>query len=193
VTRGVKRAVKNAAMLLLPILLGACAGKTVERHEYLLPLPTLSPPIISDAPIRLLPVAIAPYLEQQGIVLQTEGAAVHVAGQNRWAEPLDAAVGRYLQVAIANATGRTVEVSPLTTASAATEVQVRVQQLHGSTDGKVRLVADWSILGATGKRVLHAFDATVAQHADGYPSLVDAHATLLGQLASAIASSLDGA
>jgi len=186
----VRRVVRIAAMLLLPILLAACAGRTPERHEYLLPLPTLDPQTVSDSPIHLLPVSIAPYLDQQGIVLQTQGAEVHVARQNRWAEPLDAAVDRYLQVALANATGRVVEVSPLTTASSATEVQVRVQQLHGNAGGKVRLVAEWSVVNPAGERTLHHFDATVAQQVDGYPALVDAHATLLDRLARAIAASL---
>ncbi|MGE3463296.1 MAG: membrane integrity-associated transporter subunit PqiC [Pseudomonadales bacterium] len=185
------RTTVNRAAVLLPLLLGACAGTPVEPHEYLLPMPARSLPTSGDAPVRLLPVTIAPYLDQQGIVLQTAGAEVHVARQNRWAEPLDAAVDRYLQVAIANATGRVVEVAPLTTRTAETMVQVRVQQLHGSTDGSVRLAAEWTVSAPTGSAVLHTFEATESQRADGYPALVDAHAALLERLAAAIAGSLD--
>lgn len=186
-----KRVVKRAAALLLPLLLGACAGKAPERHEYLLPMPTPALPSGSQSPVHLLPVTIAPYLDQRGIVLQTEGAEVHVGRQNRWAEPLDASVDRYLQVAIANASGRVVEVAPLTTAAATTELKVRIHQLHGSADGTVRLVAEWSVSSATGTGALHTFDATVGQSTAGYPGLVEAHGSLLDRLAAEIAASLD--
>lgn len=178
-------------MLLVLLLLGACAGKPVERHEYLLPMPVLSVPGGPGDPVRLLPVMIAPYLDQQGIVLQTAGSEVRVARHNEWAEPLDAALDRYLQVAIANAAGRMVQIAPLVTRMAMTEVQVRIQQLHGSSDGDVRLVAEWSVATPDGSRTLHVFDAAEAQPVDGYPGLVAAHAALLDRLASAIAGSLD--
>lgn len=183
---------KSAVPLLLPMLLAACAGQPAEHHEYLLPLPAIEVRERGGEPIRLLPVSIAPYLDQQGIVLQTAGPEVHVGRQNRWAEPLDAAVDRYLQTAITNATGRVVEVSPLTTGDAKTEVQVRVHQLHGSADGSVRLTAEWSVATPAGDRLLRVFEASEAQTTDGYPGLVDAHAALLDRLASAIAESLDG-
>ncbi len=181
---------KKPALLLLPLLLGACAGKVTESHEYLLAAPALAAPVNAHTPVLLKPVTVAPYLDQEGIVLQTDGAEVHVARKNRWAEPLDAAVDRYLQVAIANAADRQVQAAPLSTDSALTSIQVRIHQLHGSTDGRVRLVAEWSVTSRDGEPGLYSFDVTTSQQTDGYGALVDAHALLLDQLAVAIAGSL---
>ncbi|HEY5645664.1 MAG TPA: ABC-type transport auxiliary lipoprotein family protein [Pseudomonadales bacterium] len=180
----------KALPLLLLFVLGACASTPPEQHEYLLAAPASSLPAAGSAPITLRPVILAPYLDQKGIVLQAADTEVQVARLNRWAEPLDAAVNRYLQVAVGNASGRLVEVAPLTTGTPGTELQVRVHQLHGSTEGQVRLVAEWSVRPAASAAQLHVFESTLRQGGDGYPALVNAHAALLDQLAGAIAASL---
>lgn len=173
------------------LLLVACAGQPPERHEYLLRPPASASFPAGRVPLRLLPVQLAPYLDQEGIVVQVSDVEVRPAKLNRWAEPLDEAVGRYLQVAIANAAGRPVEVSPLLTGEAGVEVQVRISQLHGSANGDVRLVAEWWARNAEGVGRLAGFDRTVRQSGKGYTPLVEAHAALLDELADAIAGSLD--
>lgn len=178
--------------LLLAGLLAGCAGSPpVQDHDYLLRPQKLMVSSGSRSVVQLKPVAVAPYLDQRGVVLQTGDSEIRVAKHHRWAEPLDEAVGRYLQVGIANQGEVAVESVPLTTANPAVTVTVRINQLHGTEVGSVRLVADWKLDRAEQEPVLYSFDESVRQAADGYPALVAAHAELLDALSAAIARSLD--
>ncbi len=182
----------KALLPVLLLLLGACAGKAPpEHHTYLLRPPPMGALPESREPVLLQPVVVAPYLDRKGIVLQMSEARIRTARHHEWAEPLDEAVGRYLQVGIANAAGRPVEMSPLTTGSAGVEVRVRIHRLHGDARGEVRLAAEWSVRSPAGGRSLHDFVLDQRQADDGYPALVSAHAEVLDALAQAIAGTLD--
>lgn len=184
----------TVGLLLAGFLLAGCAGSPqVKDHDYLLRPQKLMIGSGSRSVVQLKPVAVAPYLDQKGMVLQTGDTEIQVAKHHRWAEPLDEAVERYIQVSIANQANVTVESGPLTTSSEDATVTLRISQLHGSESGQVRLVADWKVDRGEQGAVLHSFDQTTRQTADGYPALVDAHAVLLDQLGSAIADSLDQA
>lgn len=183
---------KITGMLALGILLAGCAGAPPgEDHEYLLRPNGLELAPGDGIPILLKGVVIPPYLDQKGLVLQTGPAEIRVARHHQWAEPLDEAAGRYLQVSIARQAGRPVETAPLTAAAERDVVTVRIHQFHGTESGRVRLVADWSVTPVSGDSVIHEFDQTLTQAADGYPALVAAHAVLLDELAAAIAQTLD--
>ena len=182
-------------LLALGVLLTGCASSPpVEDNAYLLrpdfPVATAG----SGAPLRLKSVRIPPYLDQRGLVLQTGPSEIEVARHHRWAEPLDEAMERYLQVAIARQSGRAVETAPFTRAETGADspeaVAVRIHRFHGTDSGRVRLVAEWRITDAGGS-VIHEFDETRTQAADGYPALVAAHAELLDAFAGAIVTSLD--
>lgn len=179
-------------LLALGALLTGCAGAPpAENHEYLLRPQGSEVASGVGTPVRLKAVIIPPYLDQRGLVLQTGDAEIQAARHHRWAEPLDEAAGRYLQVGIARQSGRPVEIAPLAGESSRAVITVRIHQFHGTETGRVRLVADWSVTPAAGEPIIHTFDDAVSQAADGYPSLVTAHAVLLDELAAAIARSLD--
>ncbi len=174
------------------LLLAGCAGSPpVQDHDYLLRPQKLMVGSGSRSVVQLKPVSVAPYLDQKGMVLQTGDSEIRVARHHRWAEPLDEAIERYLQVSIANQANVTVESGALTTADEDATVTLRINQLHGRESGQVRLVADWKVDRGEEGAVLHNFDATTRQTADGYPALVDAHAELLDDLGAAIADSLE--
>ena len=174
------------------VLLAGCAGSpVVEDHDYLLRPQQMMVSSGSRSVVHLKPVTVAPYLSQKGLVLQTGGSEINVAKHHRWAEPLDEAVERYLQVSVANQADVAVESAPLITEEDGRTVAVRINQLHGTETGQVRLVADWKVEDADGESALYSIDETVRQAASGYPALVEAHADLLDQLAAAIAESLD--
>ena len=176
---------------LFPVLLlvTACGSQPLEQREYLLRPAAHVVPSSSGDVVRLAGVRIAPYLDRKGIVLQTGTMEIHTGRQHRWAEPLDEAIARYLQVAIGSHAGVTVEMTPLTTPGDYPEIEVRIHQLHGSATGDVRLSAEWT-LSSAGTHGIHAFDGSVRQEEDGYPALVQAHAALLDEFARAIAGSL---
>jgi uncharacterized lipoprotein YmbA len=183
-----------ALVLCAGLLLTGCAGSpTVEDHDYLIRPQQLMVSSGSRSAVLLKPVAVAPYLDQKGIVLQTSGSEVQVAKHHRWAEPLDESVGRYLQVSIANQAEIAVESAPLTTVEEEATVTVRINQMHGTESGRVRLVADWKVDRADKESMLFYFDESVTQSVDGYPALVEAHGDLLDELGGAIAESLAAA
>ena len=183
---------KFTGIFALGALIAGCAGAPpAEDHEYLL-RPDRPDAVQSDGtPVLLKAVVIPPYLDQKGLVLQTGPAEIRVARHHQWAEPLDEAAGRYLQVSIARRSGRPVETVPLTGSADRDAVTVRIHQLHGTENGRVRLVADWSVTPISGDSEIHEFDQTLTQAADGYPALVAAHSALLDELAAAIAQTLD--
>ncbi|TNF84978.1 MAG: membrane integrity-associated transporter subunit PqiC [Gammaproteobacteria bacterium] len=180
------------ALLVAGLLLAGCAGSPpVQDHDYLLRPQKLTVTSGSRSVVQLKPVVVAPYLDQKGMVLQTGSSEIQVARHHRWAEPLDEAVERYLQVSIANQAGVAVESVPLTTLEEDATVTIRINQLHGTKSGRVRLVADWKVDRADLEPMLYSFDESVTQATDGYPALVDAHAELLDRLGGAIARSLE--
>lgn len=178
-------------LLAISLLVGCTSSPPVQDHRYLLRPEKLmaSSPDESSA-VLLNPVLVAQYLDRQGIVLETGSSEIHVAKHHRWAEALDEAVERYLQVSIANRAGVVVESTLLTTDAAAARVTVRINQMHGTDSGRVRLVADWKVDHPDQDATLFSFDESVSQGADGYPALVAAHAVLLDNLGAAIADSL---
>lgn len=175
---------------LLVLFLAGCGSQPLEQHEYLLRPERGAEPAQTAEVVRLSKVAIPSYLDQDGIVLHTGATEIHSGRQHTWAEPLDNAIHRYLQVTISARAGLVVEVAPLTTSEPKPEIEVRIHQLHGSTEGDVRLVAEW-MLRAEGTEQIHQFDRSVRQSADGYSALVDAHSYLLDELAAAIAEGLE--
>lgn len=176
--------------LLVGVVLGGCAGTPPETHEYLLQ-PQPSERASGDrSAVVLNSVVLAPYLDQQGIVLQTSAAEIHVARHHQWAEPLADAVGRYLQVAVGNLADVQVEMGSLTTGDASRKVTVRINRLHGDAQGEVRLVADWLIETDGAEPVLSSFDERARQSANGYGPLVATHEVVLDRFARAIADSL---
>ena len=173
------------------LLLAGCAGApAVQDHDYLLRPQTLMVPPATRNTVLLKPVTVAPYLDQKGIVLQTGSSQIRVAKHHRWAEALDEAIERYLQVSISNQADVVVQSAPLTTVQEEATVTVRINQLHGTESGRVRLVADWKVDRSDKNPMLYSFDESVSQTADGYPALVDAHGVLLDELGAAIAASL---
>lgn len=178
--------------LALALLLAGCGSTPLEQHEYLLRPQKLE--VVSGggrSAVLLKPVQVAPYLDQSGVVLQTGPAEIRAAKQHRWAEPLDEALGRYLQVGIANAADRSVETVPITSTGDRQKIVISVHQLHGSEDGSVRLVADYVVENGAGERRLGSFDERIRQASDGYPALVAAHGSLLDQLSAEIAAALE--
>lgn len=186
-----KRLMPSVSLLVLGLTLAGCAGSPpVEDHDYLLRPQQLTVLSGGRSIVALERVSIAPYLDQKGIVLQTGRSEIEVARHHRWAEPLDEAVERYLQVSIANQGEVAVESAPMTTVEEDARLSVRINQLHGTETGQVRLVADWKVEQDDADPKLYSFDESVRQATDGYPALVDAHAALLDELSGAIAESL---
>jgi uncharacterized lipoprotein YmbA len=91
-------------------------------------------------------------------------------------------------VEIAQAKGQ--DILPANLGNTAIVLDIRLDQLHGTNDGKAKLVAYWWL--RRGKDVLSAYQFAEEQAlaADGYAALVAAEQALLSELAKKIAATL---
>jgi len=177
--------------LLLVMLLVGCASQTVEEPSYYLlrsgkDLPSSA--LSVSTLFSLGAVEIAPYLNQPGLVMETADGQMRPASQNLWAEPIFDGVRNFLSTEIAQAHGQ--ELLPANLTSNSTVVNIRIDQLHGTRDGKAILVAYWWLVRADEVVALNRFANSRDLQMSGYSALVDAEKDLLRELAGRIAASL---
>ncbi|MEZ5501487.1 MAG: ABC-type transport auxiliary lipoprotein family protein [Halioglobus sp.] len=179
--------------LLFVVILAGCAGQVTEPSYYLLRSSeaTQSGKLATSKEFSLGTVEIAAYLDQPGLVMETTQGQMRPANQNLWAEPIYDGVRNYLATEIAGAYGQ--ELLPVALAQHTTEVDIRIDQLHGTNDGRAQLVAYWSLVRNNEVLSLNRFADTRALQASGYAALVDAEKALLADLAKQIAASLAAA
>lgn len=176
--------------LLLVMLLAGCAGQATEPSYYLLrSTQDLSSSTLSTSrDFSLGTVEIAPYLDQRGLVIETADGQMRPASQNLWAEPIFDGVRNFLATEIAQAYGQ--ELLPTKLTKNTTVVNIRIDQLHGTLDGKAQLVAYWWLVRADEVVTLDRFSASRNLETSGYSALVDAEKSLLAELAIKVAASL---
>jgi uncharacterized protein len=175
---------------LLVMLLAGCTSQAIEPSYYLLRSKQgqSSSALSTSRTFSLGSVEIAPYLDQPGLVLETADGQMRPASQNLWAEPLFDGVRNFLATEIAQAHGQ--ELLPAKLAENTTVVNVRIDQLHGTPDGRAQIVAYWWLVRGSEVLALNRFADSRALDASGYSALVDAEKVLLGELAAKIAASL---
>jgi uncharacterized protein len=180
----------KVACLLLVVLLAGCASQAVEPSYYLLRSgQDLSSSALSPSrDFSLGAVEIAPYLDQPGLVMETADGQMRPASQNLWAEPVFDGVRNFLATEIAQAHGQ--ELLPTKLTMNTTVVNIRIDQLHGTRDGKATIVAYWWLVRADEVVALNRFSQSRTLQASGYSALVDAEKILLAELAQKIAASL---
>ena len=184
---------RNAAFVSV-MLLVACAGSSAPRTQYLLRAEPAERAGRVEAPVRvgLGRVTVAPYLDQSGIVVQTEASQVQAARQHEWAEPLHAGLRSVLRAEMSEALGYDVSASPADLVHWDYTVDVYVDRLHGTMAGTAVLDASYRITPrpGAGDVAAYRFSRSAPLPREGYPGLVDAEADLVRQLAQAIAASL---
>jgi uncharacterized protein len=180
----------KVAYVLLVVLLAGCASQAVEPSYYLLrSKQDLSSSTLSTSrDFSLGAVEIAPYLDQPGLVMETAEGEMRPASQNLWAEPIFDGVRNFLATEIAQAHGQ--ELLPTKLTRNTTVVNIRIDQLHGTLDGKATIVAYWWLVRAGEVVALNRFSQSRTLPASGYSALVDAEKILLAELAQKIAASL---
>lgn len=135
---------------------------------------------------------VAPYLDQPGVVVETEAHTVRAARHHLWAEPLEEGLRRLLRAEVSRALEVDVEGDPDRRSLWDCAVDVRIDQLHGTLDGKARLVARWRLDHRSEDEPAQVFRLvrTAPLASGGYPGLVAAEIDLVRQLAGAIARSV---
>lgn len=180
----------KVAHLLLLLLLSGCASQTIEPSYYLLrsnqdlPSGKLSP----SRDFSLGTVEIAAYIDQPGLVMATVDGQMRPAAYNLWAEPVYDGVSNFLATEIAQDHGR--ELLPAKLTKDTTVVNIRIDQLHGTLDGKATLVAYWWLVRENEVVALNRFSESRTLETSGYSALVDAEKALLAEFSKKIAASL---
>jgi uncharacterized lipoprotein YmbA len=181
-----------AATTMLVVL--ACAGNPPTTTRYLLPVNVPEGVQRIEPPIRvgLAGIEVAPYLDQPGLVVETEVGQVRPAHQHQWAEPIDLGLHRHLRAELTRALGFEVSGDPSQRHRWDYAVDVSIDRLHGTLAGDAVLVAHWRVTPLQSGRdpVTYRLAARKPLAAQGYPALLDAEIELTRGLAAAIADSV---
>jgi hypothetical protein len=183
----------KVAYTLLLVLLAGCASQVAEPNYYLLrsDQAQASSTLATSQNYSLGTVEIAAYLDQPGLVVETNDGRMRPAAQNLWAEPIYDGVRNLLSTEIAVSTGQ--QLLPTKLARDTTMVNIRIDVLHGTLDGKAQLVAYWWLVRDDKVLVMNRFAQERMLASSGYSALVDAEKALLTELANQIGSALTAA
>ena len=186
---------RHQFIILGVLFLVGCAGSSSmpQTHTYLLraDVSAGSGELVAPVNVGIGRVALANYLDQSGIVLQTGPDEIRAARQHLWAEPLDSALRIYLRDAVSADLAYPVSGDSARRQTWDYRIDVGVDQFHGSLAGDVMIDASWIIMDTSTQKELtrHRFQQQSAQADDGYESLVASQKELLNSFAAAIAAS----
>ena len=137
---------KIAYFLSVLALLSACASQTIEPNYYLFrsDQDLQSGKLSASREYSLGTVEITAYIDQPGLMIETADGQMRQASQNLWAEPIYDGVRNFLATEIAHANGQ--ELLPTKLTENTTVVNIRIDQLHGTLDGKAKIVAYWWLI-----------------------------------------------
>lgn len=187
-----KPTLATSVVVLLASLL-ACASPP-SPTLYLLRADEPAPSGRVDSPVRvaLRVVSVAAYLDQPGIVVETDPNQVSAAQQHLWSEPLEDGLRALIRAGLSESLGYPVSASRIERFDWDYTVDVAVEQLHATMGGEARIEASYQITPspARGQAAAYRFSQSLPLPEKGYPGVVEAEARLTRDLASAIATSL---
>lgn len=179
------------ACLLLVLALNACSSSAPLPSYYLLRSDiTEGNRMLEAAPeFALGSLAVAPYIDQPGLLLETEHGDLRPARFHLWAEPVRDGARAFLSTEISRASGK--DIMPWNLNREATRFDIRIDQLHGTYDGRAKLVAQWWLYDGEEISEIHEFAQTKALDRDGYGALAGAQKALLRDFARSIAAQMN--
>lgn len=183
-----------AALLVVALVVLACAGGSPTQTSYLLGATSPGSTGRVEAPVRVAlgRIAVAPYLDQVGIVVETDEGQVRAARLHRWAEPLPAGIRSSLRVEISAALGYDVSATRTGGVDWDFVVDVNVERFHGTMRGTAVLDVSYVISRLSGRADVseYRFGSSLPLPQAGYPGVVEAEAALVRELARSIANAL---
>ncbi len=145
------------------------------------------------ASVGVGPVRVAPFLQNQRIVVREGGSQLKMLERQRWAEPLDQGIQRALLQNLQTLTDTKVRNFPWRQRATPTyAVRIDVLDLDRQADGRARLEVIWMVENLTEGRMKRSlrerFTTTPAN--DSATALADAYSELVLQLAQRVATAL---
>ncbi|WP_129138431.1 PqiC family protein [Modicisalibacter coralii] len=183
------------AALALLITLAGCAtgGGSDATPRYMLPGPEPTgeaPPTPARDTLVIDGVTVSRYLDDPGIVLQTDAIRLHQASNHQWAEPLNRQLWRGLRDRLSQRLPAT-RVLDGGNPSGALHLSVEVDRFQGRYDGVAVTSGRWELRDASGGIVEVApFAVTTPLDEDGYPALVHALGSNWDDVAARIAEGI---
>jgi uncharacterized lipoprotein YmbA len=176
------------------IMVAGCAGKPPETSWFLLRGDAMSTASMSQSDIGVGRVEVAKYLDQAGIIIETDPGQIHVARLNLWAEPLQKSIRSTLATQLSTALGSRVQDDASRRSSWRLQVDVKIDQFHGTHDGKAVLVASWWVSDVSSDDIVAEgrFASSSASSDSGYAELVKNERALLDEMAGDIGKAISG-
>lgn len=171
-------------------LLTACASPAPQPNYYLL----RSDPALQfrelnvSQTVSLGRLETATYLNQSGLVLEAENGTLRPARFHLWAEPIRESTRDYLKSEISRIMGEDIREGE--GAGSAIIVNMRLDQMHGTSDGQAYLAGFWTLKRARQVLSSYQYAEKLALTRDGYAALVAAQKQLLTAWATKIAASI---
>lgn len=179
--------------LSLVVLAIGCAGSPPpKQHLYMMRTGSGLPTYESELSVGIESVSIAPYLKRAELMLQVGPQELRPARYHRWAEPLDQNVRRYLRDRLSAELQANVDASAKFSDRWQLQVDVAVEELHGTLDGRAVLSAHYTVVTVAEPTTIKRgqVSSSVEQSGSGYAALVDAESQLLDRLARRIAEDI---
>lgn len=163
-------------MLLLPLLLSACASSSPPANRYVLPGGELSSsPSDPEGIVEVTAPRLPHYLDVEGIVMQTDDITLHEANGHQWAEAIGRQLERGLRARLSAALPAWRVVRDASGDEQAITLRLEVYQFQGRHDGLAIASGQWQLLNHQGDVLaMETFHADTPLAEDGYPALVRA-------------------
>ena len=182
----------------LVLILFACGSKPPPETQYfvLTPSTQTNASLINEHNnvVLLNPIRLAEFLDQPGIVMQTDTHQIKVAHYHRWAEPLKRNMHRFIRETLNVKLTDYIVLDKIRSDENVSKksLLISVNQFNGITDGSAVLAGEWVLIDESTKSVLNkeAFHFKASIENDGYKELVNQLAVLLEQFCSEIAQTI---
>jgi len=189
-----------AAILLLSIpLFCGCASK--QPNYYVLhSLQSEAPGVRTaraenDLSIGVGPIKIPEYLERPQMAIRSTPNSLQFAEFDKWAEPLEKNLASVLaeNLSILLSTDRVVVFPWAGSTHVLYQVTVDVSQMECTPDGKAVLVADWSVYGNSGDKLLEIKRSRIVEpvQSTGFEAIASAQSRAVEDMSREIAACIE--
>ncbi len=182
----------RCSLLLICLLLSACASSVTPPARYMLPSdPLASTPRQPAGTLIVSSPRLAHYLDVDGIVMQLDDITLNAARENQWAEGLGRQLERKLRANLAQALPTLRIMRTEGEQANALTLRLNVDQFQGRFDGVAVASGQWQLLNDAGELLaMENFYAETPLAEDGYPALVRALSDSWDQAAELIATQI---
>lgn len=188
------RTVKKLSVAFIIYFVYACSSSApIEETKYFVLSPNASSPgqvttsKTENKYLILETIKLAKFLDQAGIILQTDTHQIKVAHYHRWAEPLKHNLHRFVLANLSdNSSHQFISKENSNALNTSEVLTISIDQFHGTTNGKALLSGHWDF-----KQSKHDFAYQASLVQSGYTELVNQLASLLNQLCVDISEKID--